>query len=101
MRRILWEDAKGYKHASLIRENDPDSMAPKGMPVDPPDLSTLDWNGVAKDLHNLFVERGLFTWADVQRQQNGVANALVSVLRPRIIAHYRTSPNGGDYPTEE
>ena len=96
MKRVIWTDSRGIKHASVIRDHDNESMAAHGMPADPPDVFGLDWNEIAKELHNTMVDRGLFTWADVQTQQNGIAGVLTSVLRPKIIALFRTSPNGGD-----
>lgn len=96
MKKVVWTDTKGFQHISCVRDNDNESQYAKGIPNDPPDIRALDWDGIIKDLHNALVERGLLTWADVQRQGTGVAGAITSVLRPRIIALYRTSPNGGD-----
>jgi hypothetical protein len=96
MRCIHWTDPKGFKHASMVRDGDSDALAHFGLPCDPPDLNQLNWEDIKKELHNLLIDRDLLTWADVQRQQTGISGALNTVLRPRIIALYRTSPNGGD-----
>jgi len=42
MRKVSWVDETGYKRVSLVRDNDPDSMAQAGIPLGPPDLNELD-----------------------------------------------------------
>ena len=89
MRLVIYEDERGYKHRSLLRDRDPDTMAPKGIIQDPPDLSLLDWEGMRRDIHNALVEQGLVTWADVQRAQNAVSGIVKGVIANRIVALYR------------
>lgn len=89
MKRVIWTDGKGYKHASLIRDSDDPSLAPEGIRCDPPDLDQLNWKTIRRELHNALVERGLSTWEDVQRSQNGVTSTILGVLRRPIIALYR------------
>ena len=96
MKCIHWTDKDGYRHASMVRDGDADALAPFGIPCDAPDLNQLNWEDIKKELHNLLTDNGILTWADVQRQQTGISGALNTVIRPRIVALYRTSPNGGD-----
>ena len=42
MRYVIWEDRGGFKHRSAVKNGDPDSAAPGGIPADPPDLSRFD-----------------------------------------------------------
>jgi hypothetical protein len=88
-------DKDGFKHASLVRNEDSDALAPFGLPCDPPDLNQLDWDAIKKEIHNLLVDQNLLTWADVQRQQ-GITGVLRMVFLQRLNTLYRTSPNGGD-----
>ncbi len=89
MKIVMWTDDRGYKHRSLLRDSDPDELAPKGIPQDPPDLDELDWEGLKKDLHNALVERGLATWEDVLAQQNGVTSAIKQVFKRPMVYLYR------------
>ena len=66
MRTVEWEDRNGYRHRSLVRDTDHDSMAPNGILQDPPDLGLLDWEGIQRDMHNAMVERNIRTWGDLQ-----------------------------------
>jgi hypothetical protein len=89
MKNVVWTDGDGYKHVSRLRDRDPDHMAPEGIPLDPPDLSQLDWQEIQRELHNLLVDKELFTWKDVQRSQNGVSSSILSVMKRPIVALYR------------
>jgi hypothetical protein len=89
MKNVVWTDEDGYKRVSLLRDRDPDHMAPEGIPLTPPDLSQLDWEEMKRELHNSLVDKKLFTWDDVQREQNGVSSAILSVMKRRMIALYR------------
>lgn len=90
MRKVLWTDEDGYKHLSLVRDDDPDSAAPSGVSCDPPDLRELDWEALVKALQNRLTDNGLTDWKAVQEQQNGITRAIVSILKPQIVALYRT-----------
>lgn len=90
MKKVVWVDKHGYKHASLLRDNDPPENAHLGIPQDPPDLSRLDWEGMRRDLHNLLVERELITWQDVQAAQTGIQQAILTVFRSPIVRLYKS-----------
>lgn len=90
MKRVITKDDRGWKHAHLIKNQDPESLAQViGIPSDPPDLSQLDWNQIRRDLHNALIDRELFTWADVQKAQTGISSAILDALRHPIVALYR------------
>ena len=89
MRIVIQKDRFGYKRAYWVKNEDSDDMAEEGIPLSPPDLDLLEWEEVKKDLHNMLVDRGLFTWMDVQREQNGVTAAVLTAMRKRIIMLYR------------
>lgn len=89
MRLVKWTDKNGYRRQSLLRDGDPDSEAQSGIPQDPPDLSQLDWAAIAKEMHNLFIDRGLITWNDVQASHNGVSAVIQTVLKRRIVELFK------------
>jgi len=82
-------DRQGYKHIYVIRDDDPDEMAEKGIPLEPPDIQQLAWEEVKRDLHNALVEAGLFTWQDVQRAQNKISAITRTLLKRRVVLLYR------------
>jgi len=89
MKNVIWQDEKGYKHLSILRDDDPNSMAQQGIPKDPPDLNQLDWEEIKREIHNSLVEQGLTSWIEVQRAGTGVGSTVQSVIRPKLIALYR------------
>ena len=95
MRTVEWIDDKGYKHKSTLRDNDPDSMAMKGIPCDPPDLDMLDWDGLKRELHNHLMDMGIVTWNDVART-NGIMSAINRTFkRPLVNLYKRELRDGG------
>ena len=84
----IWTDEKGVMHRSALTK---ESLEPwEGFLVDPPDvIHKIDWDGVAKDLHNQLVQRGLFERHDVLQGQNQLTSAILSALRKRVKRLYR------------
>jgi len=94
MRIVQWEDERGYIRRSMVRDEDPDTFAQAGIPLDPPDLDMIDWDWIKRELHNTLVEYELYNWDDVVKNQNGanIQSALLRVLKRPLINLYR---NGG------
>lgn len=94
MRIVQWEDERGYIRRSMVRDEDPDTFAQAGIPLDPPDLDMIDWDWIKRELHNTLVEYELYNWDDVVKNQNGanIQSALLRVLKRPMINLYR---NGG------
>lgn len=90
MKYVVFEDERGWKHRALLRDKDPESMAAMGVIEDPPLISDLNWDELKRLIHNNLVEGGVFTWADVQAQQNGVTRAITSAVRKQLITYYRS-----------
>ena len=90
MKQVAWKDAVGKRHIALVRDDDDEETAREGhgIPVDPPNVDRIDWTGVARDLHNELLARGLITRDDVVRSQNGVTGAILAVLRRKVLALY-------------
>lgn len=89
MRTVEYEDRAGYIRATLIRDDDPDEMAEQGIPLEPPDLELLDWEGIRRDIHNSLVHARLFTWQDVLKKQNAVGGIVARVIKRHIVRLYR------------
>lgn len=90
MKAVIWQDTRtGKLHRSYIRDTDPDSFAPKGVPGDPPDVFSLNWETLMTELHNELVNRGLFTSDDLQRSSGALTGAILSVFRTHLIHLYR------------
>jgi hypothetical protein len=92
MRVVTWTDKNGYKHRSIVRDDDPDEAAPQGILQDPPNLNELDWEAVKMDLHNALVERGLVSWRNVQ-ELRGLRGAILSSTKRRLVQLYREAEN--------
>jgi len=89
MKTVSWTDARGFERRSLLPEDEPDELVRLGVPQDPPDLAGLDWDVIQRELHNELVRRGLFTFDDVQRAQNGLTGAIRATLGKHLVALYR------------
>lgn len=90
MRTVIYKDRRGDFHASLVRDSDPDSAAEMGIPLEPPDFGLIDWKEVQRELRNHLIQKQVFNWRDVQREQKSITAAVLSVIRRRIVALYRT-----------
>ena len=87
MKDSYWVDSKGYKHHSLIRDDF--DMPEEGILRDPPDIQSLPWEDIKRDIHNHLVNMGLYTYQDLMRVQNGVTGAINGALKRRIVALYK------------
>lgn len=75
------------RHAAYVN-NEVDDPS-QGIPVLMPDIYDLDWDAIILQIHNGLVDNGLFSWADVQRQQTGLSSILRTTLMRHLIALYR------------
>lgn len=81
MRVVKYIDKKGYLRAAMIKEEDPDSMAKYGIPVEIPDLETLDWDGLKRDMHNALTQAELYTLENVMKSGQAFAPAMTVMKR--------------------
>lgn len=93
MRVATWTDTHGYRHRSLVRDDDPDEMGPQGILQDPPNLENLDWEDIRRDLHNGLVDMGAFSWRDIQEKRLDLRGIILSTMRKRLIQLYREAEN--------
>jgi len=96
LRKITWTDEDGWDRTAYIRDSDSEDVARKGAGIsaDPPDMRLLSCDDLLRDLHNGLVARGLVTYEDVMKAQNGVSAVIKSVLKRKIIELYRGGNHG-------
>lgn len=87
MRIVNFTDKKGYLRSAQIKDEDPDSYAKYGIPVEIPDLEAFDWDGFRRDLHNALMQSEFYTLQDVMRAANAFAPAM-SVLKRHLMNLY-------------
>ena len=89
MKVAHWVDSNGYQRVSVVHDEDSVLEAVHGLRKGPPDITTLDWENIIRDLHNELVSRGLFSYQDIIRSKSGVSGAITSALRRRVIELYK------------
>ncbi len=88
MRIVNFTDKKGYLRSMWIKDEDPDSYARYGIPVEVPDLDeAFDWDGFKRDLHNALMQAEFYTLQDVMKAANAFAPAM-SVLKRHLMSIY-------------
>lgn len=87
MKIVEFTDNNGFNHKSLIRDTDTDPSI--GLINDPPDLRMLDWESIAKNIHNALVERGLLTIKDIQIRQTEFNQIILARVGKQIFKLYQ------------
>lgn len=94
-REVTYKDALGRLSKVQIPSNAPDSDARYGIPIGPPDISSLNLSpDVEVKLNNELFHRGLFTEKDVSSRRMDVLAALQRALAVdvgKLIDLYRES----------
>ena len=93
MKLVHWTDNSGLKHRSLVRDSDPDSAAVNGIPLDPPNLDRMDWDGLKRELHNALLDHNVRTWLEYQ-QNPIIMNIITGAVKRQLVALFRDSPEG-------
>ena len=88
MKTVDYIDRDGYKRKRIVRDTVPTEEAYRGIPLEPPDLSQLDWEEIKRELHNRLMDRGLITMKDV-RHLKTLQNAIGSIIQPKVVALYK------------
>lgn len=91
MKLVDFTDANGYNHKSLIRDNDTDPTI--GLIQSPPDLRRLDWESIARNIHNALLERGLLTVKDLQVRQTEFNQIVLARVGKQIFTLYQQQEN--------
>ena len=89
MKTVEWEDGRGNRYKSLLRDIDSDNNADRGILIGPPPVTELDWTGIQSDLNRELFNLGLFTWQDVQDGGDKLKSAIFGAMKSRLINLYR------------
>ena len=89
MKLVQWTDDDNFTRQSWLRDTDSDKMAKQGVPHDPPDLSTLDWIGIQRDIHNDLVALGIIDWNDFLKAQGSIPGIILHAISPRLVELYK------------
>ena len=89
MKEAVYVDRDGFMHVTLIRDGDAEDAAESGLPIGPPNLDELDWEGAKKEINHMLVDRGLITFQDLQVQMSGLASAVAKPIMKRLIQLYK------------
>lgn len=87
MRAVLWTDARGNKHRSLVKDTDGDDMAIYGIPAEPPDLEQLDWDQIKRSLREIQSQQELWDYNALQRNQVGL-QAIGNIVKRAVYDLY-------------
>lgn len=87
MKLVTFTDQNGYNHKSLLRDNDTDPAI--GLLQSPPDFTQLDWNEIARNIHNALLDAGLLTVNDVQIRQADFNKIILAKVGKKIFALYQ------------
>lgn len=94
MKLVEWQDERGSKKKSWVRDQDGPAQGPYGIPAECPDLSTLDWEGIQHEITEALNSHGIFTWLDWQRNPDG-ATAATGIVKRHLIGLFRQMANNG------
>lgn len=82
MKEVRYTDNRGMVHVTLLPDNAPESDAPRGLFVGPPDLRPLGLPpATEKRLNRQLVDRGLLSAADVASRSHELAAAVMAAYR--------------------
>lgn len=98
MKRVTWQDLNGFKRVSLIKDTDSEEDAERGIPDGPPPIEDFDWEQFKMEVNNLFVDAGLNTWDDYQRNPQAV-QGVQNLFRKRLLNFFRYNNGNGRLPS--
>lgn len=91
MKLVTYEDTNGYKHKSLIRDNDTDPSI--GLLQSPPNMELLEWDVIKVTLHNMLLEKGLISLNDIQIRTNEFNQCVLSAVGKPLFRLYQQQEN--------
>lgn len=91
MKQVIYEDERGRKHLSTIRDTDTDPSI--GFLQSPPDVDKLNWDEIKRTLHNLLLEKGIFTVRDAQRYQKDFNWCVLVAVQKPLFRMYQEEEN--------
>jgi len=88
LKPVIWTDDSGRKRRSLIKDDDGPEKARYGIPVNPPDIRSIDMEAVFREIEALQYEHGLFDWRAANKDQTGM-QACINVFKRELLKLYR------------
>lgn len=88
MRLLIYTDEHGYKRASYVKDTDGDNAGPLGIPAGPPPIEDIDWEALKREVNNILVTEGCFTWQDAQGSNTALSQA-ISVFKRHLVSLIR------------
>lgn len=88
MKRVTWKDEYGYSHISLLRDTDNELHPEIGIPLEPPPIEKILCDA-GMDVREALVLRGIVTYQDLLKDQDGVSSTLRLILVRRIVEAYK------------
>ena len=70
MKKVVYEDKHGYLRRVLLRDEDDESMAQYGIPCGPPDIESIDWEAIKREINNHLVRSNVTTRTELQRTKS-------------------------------
>lgn len=90
MQIIELVDEDGFKRRYAVNDDeDLENVEEVGVDVGVPDLSSIDWDGLHREIHNRLYDLGIFTPDDILARGDGITTTLKIVLGKAIIRCYR------------
>lgn len=90
MKLFTLVDEDGFKRRYQLQDDDDEKDAAEiGLYVGVPEIRNLDWDNLARILHNRLHDMGFFTMDDIEAKQTGLAQALGSALQKQVKTLYK------------
>lgn len=87
MKHLEYHDSRGYKQRSLVRDTDTDPTI--GIPQELPDIESLDWETIKRDLHAKLLDRQLLELSDIQQRQADFIWCITAALKKPLMRLYQ------------
>ena len=92
MKIVIYKDNDGRLHRSLIRDTDPESTAPEGLPLDPPMIDDI-LEEAKICLHNELVVRNICDLSTLRKDMSALSSAVKKCITKNIVNRYHESDN--------
>ncbi len=87
MKNIIYEGSDGRLHRAILRDDDPDSLAAEGIPLDPPMIEEI-LEDAKIELHNELVKKQLFDARSLDEHKGALQSIVNRVITNKIIKKY-------------
>ena len=88
--KIIKYDSDGWMMQSIIKNDMSEEDVNSGIPLNPPDIRSLDWEEIKRELNSLMVERGLITFDNLNGGGHQLlVSAVQSVITKKIVQLYK------------